>query len=95
MPPLETPNWMEEERKKFTAEEIIEELKDILYWAPDKVNFRFKTGTNLVEVYIWNSLNYVINRNFYLKLVSEDRAEKQNVSKKQKDDSCDYPFKDL
>lgn len=71
MPP-EIPDGLNEKtQKKFTDEEIMDELKDILYWAKDKVHFRFKTGTNLVEVYIGESLNYIINRNLYFKLIND------------------------
>lgn len=71
MPP-EKPEWLNNQpQKKFTDEEVLEELKDLLYWARDKVHFRFKHGTNLVEVYIGESLNYVINRNLYFKLIDD------------------------
>lgn len=71
MPP-EIPDGLNEKpQKKFTDEEVMDELNDILYWARDKVNFRFKTGTNLVEVYIGESLNYIINRNLYHKLMDD------------------------
>lgn len=72
MPP-EIPDGLNEKpQKKFTDDEVLEELNDILYWARDKVNFRFKTGTDLVEVYIGESLNYIINRNLYHKLIGEE-----------------------
>lgn len=69
---LET--WPEQNNKPktFTDEEVMDELKDILYWARDKVHFRFKTGTNLVEVYIGESLNYIINKNLYFKLMWDE-----------------------
>ena len=69
---LET--WPEQNNKPktFTDEEVIEELKDILYWARDKVNFRFRTGSNLVDVYIGESLNYVINKHLYNKLMENE-----------------------
>ena len=71
MPP-EIPDGLNEKPpKKFTDEEIMDELKDILYWARDKVNFRFKHWTDLVEVYIGESLNYIINRNLYHKLMDD------------------------
>jgi len=66
---LETPREWDNKPKTFTDEEVLEELKDILYWAKDKVNFRFRTGSNLVDVYIGESLNYIINRNLYFKLM--------------------------
>ena len=69
---IEKPREGENNPRTFTDEEVMDELKDILYWARDKVNFRFKTGTNLVEVYIWESLNYIINKNLYFKLMWED-----------------------
>ena len=72
MPPLETPREWENKPRTFTDEEVMDELKDILYWARDKVNFRFKTGTNLVEVYIGKSLNYIINKNLYFKLMGDE-----------------------
>lgn len=72
MPP-EIPDGLNEKpQKKFTDEEVLEELNDILYWARDKVNFRFKTGTDLVEVYIGESLNYIINKNLYSKLMWDE-----------------------
>ena len=58
--------------KKFTDDEVLDELKDILYGARDKVNFRFKHWTDKVEVYIWESLNYIINRNLYFKLMWDE-----------------------
>jgi len=72
MPPLEMPPEWERKPKTFTDEEVLEELTDVLYWARDKVNFRFRTGSNLVEVYIGESLNYIINKNLYFKLMWED-----------------------
>ena len=39
---IEKPKEGENNPKKFTDEEVLDELKDILYGAPDKVNFRFK-----------------------------------------------------
>lgn len=72
MPPEIPEGFHEKPKKTFTDEEVLEELKDILYWAKDKVNFRFKTGTNLVEVYIGDSLNYIINRNLYFKLMWDE-----------------------
>lgn len=72
MPP-EIPEGLNEiPQKKFTDEEVLEELKDALYWAPDKVNFRFRHGTDLVEVYIGESLNYIINRHLYNKLIGDE-----------------------
>lgn len=69
---LETlPEW-NNKPKKFTDEEVLDELHDILFWAKDKVNFRFRTGTNLVDVYIGESLNYIINRNLYFKLIGDE-----------------------
>lgn len=69
---LET--WLEwnNKPKKFTDEEVLDELHDILFWAKDKVNFRFRTGSNLVDVYIGESLNYIINRNLYFKLIGDE-----------------------
>lgn len=72
MPPLETPPERNNKPKKFTDEEVLDELHDILYGAKDKVHFRFKTGTNLVEVYIGESLNYIINKNLYFKLIGDE-----------------------
>lgn len=72
MPPLETPREWDNKPKTFTDEEVLEELHDILFWAKDKVNFRFRTGSNLVDVYIGESLNYIINKNLYFKLMWED-----------------------
>ena len=69
---IEKPREGENNPKKFTDEDVLDELKDILYGARDKVNFRFKTGTNLVEVYIWESLNYIINKNLYFKLMWDE-----------------------
>lgn len=69
---LETQKEGDNKPKKFTDEEIMDELKDILYWARDKVNFRFRTGSNLVDVYIGESLNYIINRNLYFKLIGDE-----------------------
>ena len=69
---IEKPREGENNPRTFTDEDVLDELKDILYGARDKVNFRFKTGTNLVEVYIWESLNYIINKNLYFKLMWED-----------------------
>ena len=72
MPPEIPDGFREGPRKTFTDEEVLEELKDILYWAKDKVNFRFKHWTDKVEVYIGESLNYIINRNLYFKLMWEE-----------------------
>ena len=72
MPPLETPREWDNKPRTFTDEEVLEELKDALYWVPDKVNFRFRTGSNLVEVYIGESLNYVINKHLYNKLIGDE-----------------------
>ena len=72
MPPEIPDGSNEKPQKKFTDEEVMDELKDILYWARDKVHFRFKHGTNLVEVYIGESLNYIINRNLYFKLIGDE-----------------------
>ena len=72
MPTLETPQERNNKPKKFTDEEVLDELHDILFWAKDKVNFRFRTGTNLVDVYIGESLNYIINRNLYFKLIGDE-----------------------
>jgi len=69
---LETPREWDNKPKTFTDEEVLEELHDILFWAKDKVNFRFRTGTNLVDVYIGESLNYIINRNLYFKLMWDE-----------------------
>lgn len=69
---LETQKEGENNPKKFTDDEVLDELNDILYGARDKVHFRFKTGTDLVEVYIWQSLNYVINRSLYNKLMWDE-----------------------
>ena len=70
--PIENLREEENNLKKFTDEEVLDELNDILYGAKDKVNFKFKHWTNLVEVYIWESLNYIINRSLYFKLIWED-----------------------
>lgn len=72
MPPEIPDGFHEKPKKTFTDEEVLEELKDILYWAKDKVNFRFKHWTDKVEVYIGESLNYIINRNLYFKLMWDD-----------------------
>ena len=72
---IEKPKEGENNPKKFTDDEVLEELNDILYGARDKVNFRFKTGTDLVEVYIGESLNYIINRNLYFKLMDDATKE--------------------
>ena len=72
MPPEIPDGLNEKQQKKFTDDEVLEELNDILYWARDKVNFRFKTGTDLVEVYIGESLNYIINKNLYFKLMWDE-----------------------
>lgn len=72
MPPEIPDDLNKTPKKTFTDEEVMDELKDILYGAKDKVNFRFKTGTNLVEVYIGESLNYIINRNLYFKLIGDE-----------------------
>ena len=69
---IEKPSEWDDQAKKFTDEEVLEELKDILYWARDKVNFRFRTGSNLVDVYTGDSLNYIINRNLYFKLMWDE-----------------------
>ena len=69
---IEKPSEWDEQAKKFTDEEVLEELKDILYWARDKVNFRFRTGSDLVDVYIGDSLNYIINKNLYFKLMGDE-----------------------
>ena len=71
MPP-EIPDGFHEKPKTFTDEEVLEELTDALYWAPDKVNFRFKHWTDKVEVYIGNSLCYIINRHLYNKLIGDE-----------------------
>lgn len=71
MPPEIPSEWVNKP-KTFTDEDVLTELNDALYWAPDKVNFRFKTGTNLVEVYIGESLNYIINKNLYFKLIGDE-----------------------
>ena len=65
----------ENKPRTFTDEEVLDELRDILYGAKDKVNFRFKTGTNLVEVYIGESLNYIINKNLYFEIIGDDDDE--------------------
>ena len=70
--PIENLREGENNPKKFTDEEVLDELKDILYSAQDKVNFKFKHWSNLVEVYIGESLNYIINRNLYFKLIGDD-----------------------
>ena len=81
----EISDWLwEMQKKKFTDEEIITELKDAVYWARDKVNFRFRINSDLVDVYIWESLSYVINKNMYRKIMKEDSWEWN-----------DYPFKNL
>lgn len=67
--------WADKPQRKFTDEEILAELNDALYWAKDKVNFRFKHWTDKVEVYIGNSLNYIINRHLYFKLMDECQEE--------------------
>lgn len=72
MLPLETPPEWERKPKTFTDEEVLEELTDALYWAPDKVNFKFRHWTDLVEVYIGESLNYIINKNLYFKLMWDE-----------------------
>ena len=69
---IEKPREGENNPRTFTDEEVLDELKDILYGARDKVNFKFKHWSNLVEVYIWESLNYIINRSLYFKLMWED-----------------------
>ena len=69
---LETQRGEENEPKKFTDDEVLEELNDILYGARDKVNFVFKRGTDRVEVYIWDSLNYIINKDLYIKLMWDE-----------------------
>ena len=71
MPPLETPREWENKPRTFTDEEVLEELTDALYWAADKVNFRFKHWTDKVEVYIGNSLCYIINRHLYNRIIDE------------------------
>ena len=68
MPPEIPSEWVNKP-KTFTDEDVLTELNDALYWAPDRVNFRFKHWTDKVEVYIWWSLNYVINRHLYNKLM--------------------------
>ena len=69
---IEKPREGENNPKKFTDEDVLDELKDILYGARDKVNFKFKHWSNLVEVYIWESLNYIINRSLYFKLMWDE-----------------------
>lgn len=69
---LETQKEGENNPKKFTDDEVLDELNDILYGARDKVNFKFKHWSNLVEVYIGDSLNYIINRNLYFKLIGDE-----------------------
>ena len=81
----EISDWLwETQKKKFTDEEVLAELKDVVYWARDKVNFRFRINSDLVDVYIWESLAYVINKNLYKKIMKEDSLEWN-----------DYPFKNL
>lgn len=69
---IEKPREEENNPKKFTDDEVLDELKDILYGAKDKVNFRFRHGTDLVDVYIGESLNYIINKNLYFKLMGDE-----------------------
>lgn len=69
---IEKPKEGENNPKKFTDDEVLEELNDILYGAKDKVNFKFKHWSNLVEVYIGNSLNYIINRSLYNKIMWDE-----------------------
>lgn len=71
MPPEIPSEWVNKP-KTFTDEDVLTELNDALYWAPDKVNFRFRHGTDLVDVYIGESLNYIINRNLYFKLMRDE-----------------------
>ena len=69
---IETPTEWNNKPKAFTDEEVLDELKDILYGAKDRVNFRFKHWTDKVEVYIGNSLCYIINRHLYIKLMWDE-----------------------
>ena len=81
----ETPlEWIDDPRGLVTEEQIMSELKDIIYWAPDKVHFIFRARSSLVDVLIWESLAYRINKNMYKRLMEEDKAEWGS-----------YPFKNL
>ena len=71
MPP-EIPSEWANKHKTFTDEDVLTELNDALYWAPDKVNFRFKHWTDKVEVYIGNSLCYIINRHLYNRIIWDE-----------------------
>lgn len=68
---IETPTEGNNKQKTFTDEEVLDELKDILYGAKDRVNFRFKHWSDKVEVYIGESIAYVINRSLYFKLMDD------------------------
>lgn len=72
MPPEIPDGFREKPKETFTDEEVLDELKNILYGAKDRVNFRFKHWTDKVEVYISWSLNYIINRSLYHKLIGDE-----------------------
>ena len=81
----ETPlDKIDNEKPLVTEEQILSELKDMAYWAPEKLHFIIKARSNIVEVLVWESLAYKINLNMYKKLIAECM-----------EDEIDYPFKDL
>ena len=81
----ETPlDSVDNERPLVTEEQILSELKDIAYWAPEKLHFIIKARSNMVDVLIWESLAYRISINTYKKLIAECM-----------EDEIDYPFKNL
>lgn len=75
---------IDEPKGLVTEEQILSEIKDIAYWAPEKLHFIIKTRSNLVDVLVENSLAYRINLNLYKQLIAECM-----------EDEIDYPFKDL
>lgn len=85
---METPLWWIDNPKGLvTEEQILSELRDALYGAPDKINFKFKHKSPIVEVYVGESLAYRINKRMYNKLMDEDPDE-DNEALRNLQDNC-------
>lgn len=80
----ETLDGLDTPGELVTEEQILSEIEDAIYWAPDKIHFVKRVRSNLIDVMVGDSIAYRINMNMYKKLMENDKK-----------DWGTYPFKDL